>query len=117
MLDHKEKDDFVQDVQELYGDLREEHYASLKERKYFPLAKARENKPAIDWVTHSPPVKPTFLGTKVFKVRKKENEHNKLHKNEHKSKNENENTKRKKEKGTRRKYLVLTVVSIIGLPT
>ena len=94
MLDRKEKEDFVQDVQELYEDLREEHYASLKERKYFPLAKARENKPAIDWVTHSPPVKPTFLGTKVFKVRKKENEHNIKSENE----NEYENKKRKRKK-------------------
>lgn len=67
LLDAREKDDFVQEVAELYEDLRDEHYSSLKERKYLSLEKARQNKLVIDWANHPAPAKPSFIGTKVFK--------------------------------------------------
>jgi 5-methyltetrahydrofolate--homocysteine methyltransferase len=60
------RDELVQDVTELYEDLRQEHYASLKEHKFATLTVARQKKPVIDWKTHPKPVAPSFLGTKVL---------------------------------------------------
>jgi len=45
---------------------RKEHYSSLEEKKYVTLKEARDKQFVIDWFKEKP-VKPTFLGTKVFK--------------------------------------------------
>lgn len=47
-----------------YDELREEHYASLSERKFLTLEKARSKAPVIDWKIEAPPV-PKMLGNKV----------------------------------------------------
>lgn len=41
--------------------MREEHYASLEERKFKTIAQARAQAPKTDWVGREP-CKPTFIG-------------------------------------------------------
>ena len=50
---------------EEYEDIREDHYDNLKDRKYKSLAAARELQLVVDWMDFQP-VRPSFLGTKVF---------------------------------------------------
>eukprot|EP00245_Coleochaete_scutata_P006803 TRINITY_DN21589_c0_g1_i1.p1 TRINITY_DN21589_c0_g1~~TRINITY_DN21589_c0_g1_i1.p1 ORF type:complete len:1401 (-),score=383.05 TRINITY_DN21589_c0_g1_i1:665-4759(-) len=67
LLDESARDDFISDVRETYGELREEHYAGLEDRKYITLTKAREKALKVDWKSPEyAPVKPKFLGTKVL---------------------------------------------------
>ncbi|KAI8839214.1 hypothetical protein BC829DRAFT_426118 [Chytridium lagenaria] len=66
LLDESQKEDYVQDVSDEYEDLRAEHYEGLKDRKYLPIEKARTLIPKIDWVNSDKPVRPKFLGSKVF---------------------------------------------------
>ncbi|ORY00126.1 methionine synthase-like protein [Basidiobolus meristosporus CBS 931.73] len=67
LLDENSRDDFVEDLAEEYEELREDHYDSLKDRKYLSLSLVREKGLKIDWQAEAAPVKPSFLGTKVFK--------------------------------------------------
>ncbi|KAJ3207529.1 hypothetical protein HDU67_007426 [Dinochytrium kinnereticum] len=66
LLDENQKEDFALDISDEYEDLRVEHYEGLKDRKYIPIEKARTMVPKIDWVNGDKPVKPKFLGSKVF---------------------------------------------------
>ncbi|XP_005100971.2 methionine synthase [Aplysia californica] len=66
LLDENTKDEFLDETAEEYEEIREEHYDSLKDRKYLPLEKAREKKLVIDWTSTPAPVKPTFIGVKKF---------------------------------------------------
>lgn len=66
LLDENLKDDYVEEILEEYEDIRQDHYESLKERKYLPLSQARKNGFHIDWLSEPHPVKPTFLGSRVF---------------------------------------------------
>ena len=59
------KEEFLDDINDLYEDVREDHYASLADRKFLSLEKARAKALTIDWTTFDP-VAPQFLGTKVF---------------------------------------------------
>ena len=43
------RDEYITEVMNLYEDMREEHYASLEERKYLSLEKARSKAPRFDW--------------------------------------------------------------------
>ncbi|EDO35691.1 predicted protein [Nematostella vectensis] len=65
LMDKGARDDFVEEVSEEYEEIREDHYDSLKERRYLSIEKAREKKAFVDFVDFRP-VKPTFLGIKVF---------------------------------------------------
>uniref|UniRef100_A0A452RV83 Methionine synthase n=1 Tax=Ursus americanus TaxID=9643 RepID=A0A452RV83_URSAM len=67
LLDENLKDEFFEEILEEYEDIRQDHYESLKERRYLTLSQARKNGFHIDWLSEPPPVKPTFLGTRVFK--------------------------------------------------
>merc|ERR1711871_335741 len=60
------RDDFVEDIKETYEEMREEHYASLSERKFKTLEKARGLALNVKWVDH-PPVTPAFTGVKTYK--------------------------------------------------
>jgi 5-methyltetrahydrofolate--homocysteine methyltransferase len=51
--DRARREEYVQDVLDLYDDMREEHYASLEERKYLTLAQARQRAPRINWQAHA----------------------------------------------------------------
>jgi len=66
LLDSKKKEDFWYETQQDYEELRQEHYASLQERTYLPLEKAREKRLRVDWSLQSI-VCPSFLGSKVFR--------------------------------------------------
>lgn len=66
LLDENLKDEYFEEIMEEYEDIRQDHYESLKERRYLTLSQARKNGFQIDWLSEPPPVKPTFLGTRVF---------------------------------------------------
>ncbi|XP_016055362.1 PREDICTED: methionine synthase isoform X2 [Miniopterus natalensis] len=66
LLDENLKDEYFEEIAEEYEDLRQDHYESLKERRYLTLSQARKNSFHIDWLSEPHPVKPTFLGTRVF---------------------------------------------------
>ncbi|NXD15987.1 METH synthase, partial [Nothocercus nigrocapillus] len=66
LLDENLKDDFFEEILEEYEDIRQEHYESLKERRYLPLEQARRKGFHNDWLSGHTPVKPKFIGTKVF---------------------------------------------------
>eukprot|EP01104_Vermistella_antarctica_P006270 TRINITY_DN16987_c0_g1_i1.p1 TRINITY_DN16987_c0_g1~~TRINITY_DN16987_c0_g1_i1.p1 ORF type:complete len:1249 (+),score=451.99 TRINITY_DN16987_c0_g1_i1:89-3835(+) len=66
LLDPTRKEDFVEDLDDDYDDIRDEYYASLKERVFLPLKKTRTLAPKVDWSAMSAPVKPSFLGVKSF---------------------------------------------------
>uniref|UniRef100_A0ABK0LMP9 Methionine synthase n=1 Tax=Rattus norvegicus TaxID=10116 RepID=A0ABK0LMP9_RAT len=66
LLDENLKDDYFEEILEEYEDIRQDHYESLKERKYLPLSQARKHSFHIDWLSEPHPVKPTFIGTQVF---------------------------------------------------
>ncbi|XP_063774129.1 methionine synthase [Pseudophryne corroboree] len=67
LLDENARDDFLEEVAEEYEDIRQDHYENLKERRYLSLQQARDKAFHIDWLSHPAPVKPKFVGTKVFK--------------------------------------------------
>merc|ERR1719159_609293 len=52
----KERETFLEDIEEEYDELREEYYAGLLDKKWFTIAKARENKLQIDFKNKPPPV-------------------------------------------------------------
>jgi len=66
LLDDRLRDDFVADTREQYDEMREEHYASLADRKFLTLEKARSKALAPDWKAIPRPVKPKLLGTKAL---------------------------------------------------
>jgi len=67
LLDEDLKDDFSADTRELYAEMREEHYASLEERKFLALDKCREKAMKVDWKNRpAQPVKPSFLGRRQY---------------------------------------------------
>lgn len=65
LIDGTSKEDFVDEVREEYEEIRDEHYDSLKERKYLPLEKARLKRATLDWLDFKP-VRPSFVGVKVI---------------------------------------------------
>ncbi|CAG2102879.1 unnamed protein product, partial [Medioppia subpectinata] len=66
LLDHKLREDFLEDLNDDYDMMREDHYESLRDRSYLSIEKARKKKLCIDF--NMTDIKaPTFLGTKVFK--------------------------------------------------
>ncbi|XP_073912910.1 methionine synthase isoform X4 [Castor canadensis] len=66
LLDENLKDEYFEEIMEEYEDIRQDHYDSLKERKYLTLSQARKNGFHIDWLAEPHPVKPSFIGTRVF---------------------------------------------------
>ncbi|TRY59423.1 hypothetical protein DNTS_004322 [Danionella cerebrum] len=66
LLDAGLSQDFFEEVQEEYEEIRQDHYDSLKERRFVSLSHARENGLHIDWQSQPKPVRPQFFGTRVF---------------------------------------------------
>lgn len=62
-LDHQGA--FFDSIKAEYAQLRADHLRRNQAKEYIPVADARTNGMKINWET-SKPVKPTFLGTKVF---------------------------------------------------
>ncbi|KAF1765910.1 hypothetical protein GCK72_005863 [Caenorhabditis remanei] len=59
------RDAFLQDLNEDYEDVRQEHYESLKDRRFTALGKTREKKFNIDWNKFTA-VKPSFVGRREY---------------------------------------------------
>jgi 5-methyltetrahydrofolate--homocysteine methyltransferase len=66
LLNKEEKEEYCLDVKEEYEDLRDEHYEGLRDRKYIPYGTVKGKGLNIDW-RGAPPVKPSFLGNKVWR--------------------------------------------------
>jgi len=67
LLDPELKDDFGADTRELYVEMREEHYASLEERKFLTLQQTRDKAMRIDWKNRpTMPITPSFLGVRTY---------------------------------------------------
>merc|ERR1719428_1422122 len=62
----KEKKEYVNDLKEEYDEIREAFYATVSERNYMPLEKAKEKRFKIDFDVNPVPPKPNMLGTHVF---------------------------------------------------
>ncbi|XP_018418795.1 PREDICTED: methionine synthase [Nanorana parkeri] len=67
LLKDEAKDDLIEEITEEYEEIRQQHYDSLKERRYLTLQQAREKSFHIDWLSHPVPVKPKLTGTQVFR--------------------------------------------------
>lgn len=63
--DANRRQDYIDDIKDLYQEEREEYLSKLTERKFVSLSEARSKKLKLDFTT-VPPTKPTFLGTKTF---------------------------------------------------
>lgn len=59
-------EDYVQEVAEEYGDIREEYYAGLEERKYLSLPAAQKKKYTIDFDVTPPQPMPNELGVTLI---------------------------------------------------
>ncbi|WAR19099.1 METH-like protein [Mya arenaria] len=66
LLSRDDREVFLEDIVEEYEEIREEHYDSLKDRKYLPLEKAQAKKLHIDWSAEPAPGPPSFIGVKMF---------------------------------------------------
>ncbi|XP_069373353.1 methionine synthase isoform X1 [Paralichthys olivaceus] len=66
LLDETLKEEYFDDLKEEYEDVRQDHYDSLKDRRYLSLSQARDKALRIDWSSLPRPVRPQFLGTRVF---------------------------------------------------
>jgi len=49
LLDDKNREAFMEDIDDEYEDIREDHYDNLRDRRYVSIEKARENRFKIDW--------------------------------------------------------------------
>eukprot|EP01114_Cavostelium_apophysatum_P001273 TRINITY_DN1107_c0_g1_i1.p1 TRINITY_DN1107_c0_g1~~TRINITY_DN1107_c0_g1_i1.p1 ORF type:complete len:1245 (-),score=428.66 TRINITY_DN1107_c0_g1_i1:22-3756(-) len=68
LLNEKQKIGYSEEIGMEYEELRNEHYASLKDRKYLPLEKAREKRLVIKNFSDPQAItKPSFLGNKAIK--------------------------------------------------
>ncbi|KFD64745.1 hypothetical protein M514_09101 [Trichuris suis] len=65
LLDKKNRDEFLFDIEELYDQVREDYFENLLEYRFVPLRVARENALRIDWSCASLP-KPKFVGIRCF---------------------------------------------------
>ena len=61
VLDKKLRDDYIQDTNIDYENLRKEYYENKIEKEFITLEKARKNKFVLDWKNYKP-VKPNKLG-------------------------------------------------------
>ncbi|KAI7796520.1 methionine synthase [Triplophysa rosa] len=66
LLDEGVCEEYFEEIREEYDDVRQDHYDSLKDRRFLSLSQAREKLLSIDWLSQSAPVRPRFLGTRVF---------------------------------------------------
>merc|ERR1712136_651366 len=65
LLNQDVRQDYLDEINEEYEEVRQDHYDSQLDRTYLPLEKARLNCPKIDW-KETTVTKPSFLGTRVF---------------------------------------------------
>uniref|UniRef100_A0AAQ6IKH9 Methionine synthase n=1 Tax=Anabas testudineus TaxID=64144 RepID=A0AAQ6IKH9_ANATE len=66
LLDETMREEYFDEVKEEYEEIRQDHYDSLMDRQYLSLSQAREKALHIDWLSQPRPVRPQFLGTRIF---------------------------------------------------
>lgn len=66
LLDPEKREEYMEEINMLYEELREEHYESLQERRFLTLEDARKKRLKIDWDKHPPVAAPKVLGSIVF---------------------------------------------------
>eukprot|EP01006_Ploeotia_vitrea_P037965 TRINITY_DN66191_c3_g1_i1.p1 TRINITY_DN66191_c3_g1~~TRINITY_DN66191_c3_g1_i1.p1 ORF type:complete len:1293 (+),score=831.26 TRINITY_DN66191_c3_g1_i1:40-3918(+) len=67
LMDEEQRDDYMEDIADLYADMREEYMEGLEDRQYVSLKDARARATRVDWPVMAKQVtKPSFLGTKTF---------------------------------------------------
>ncbi|KAJ1991480.1 hypothetical protein GGI25_003463 [Coemansia spiralis] len=67
LLDKELRDEFITEVAEEYDEIREDHYDSLKDRRYLGLEEARSKSHSIEWaLPENQPPKPNMVGHKVY---------------------------------------------------
>jgi len=66
LLNPDRREEMVEDVNEQYEELREDHYASLASRKFKTLEEARELGLGVKWGKDATPPTPQLVGTKVY---------------------------------------------------
>ncbi|XP_077522805.1 methionine synthase-like isoform X2 [Amblyomma americanum] len=66
LLDGEKKRTLADDIKEEYEEMREDYLDSQREKKYVSLERARRERLQLSWNSEFPPVKPQFLGTKIF---------------------------------------------------
>ncbi|KAK1170996.1 hypothetical protein AOXY_G7974 [Acipenser oxyrinchus oxyrinchus] len=66
LLDENVKEEYIEEITEEYEDIRQDHYDTLKDRRFWSLEQARGKGLHIDWLSHPKPVRPTFVGSRVF---------------------------------------------------
>ncbi|XP_077595443.1 methionine synthase isoform X1 [Stigmatopora nigra] len=66
LLDDCLREDYFEDLKEEYAEIRQEHFDSMKDRRYLSLSHAREKALHIDWLSTTKPITPQFFGTRVF---------------------------------------------------
>ncbi|CAD6191477.1 unnamed protein product [Caenorhabditis auriculariae] len=66
LSDETVRDAFLQDINEDYEEVRQEHYESLKERRFTAIETARKKQFTINWNDFKA-VKPTFLGRREIR--------------------------------------------------
>lgn len=59
------RSEFLDDINDLYEEIREDHYASVADQHYVSLDQARHAKYQIDFASQPAPTKPTFLGARA----------------------------------------------------
>lgn len=64
--DAERRQEYIDDINDLYAEMRDDHYASVLDMVYVSLDHARKNKYTIDFASQEAPTKPSFIGTKVF---------------------------------------------------
>lgn len=62
----QQRQEYIEEIKELYDEIREEYLDSLQDRRYVTLEQARENRFKIDFDKNPPAPAPTFLGEKVI---------------------------------------------------
>lgn len=54
LLDEKSRSTFMEEVDEEYEEIREDHYDNLKDRKYLTIEEARKRGLKLDWTNYKP---------------------------------------------------------------
>lgn len=63
--DSSRREDFISEINELYQEIREDHYASILDMKFATLEEARARALKIDFYSQPLPVKPAFFGSRL----------------------------------------------------
>jgi len=66
LLDKDRRNEFMDEVADLYEELREEYFASLLQHSYATLQQTRDAALRIDFATHPPCPAPTFTSVREF---------------------------------------------------